>query len=714
MNKLNYKLVKFSVVLAVILFLSWFFFLKYILDDIETLTYDWRAKIATEKNLLSRHDSNIVLLAANDDTTKILENYPGIDPGRWPWSRKVWGDVVNFISRGNPRAIVFDLKFEGSDDEAADKYFAQAIKDKNVVIATALTLPRNNDEKIIILVDNLDKQVREKHNLTKNQLPNEIIDTKISEFYVKYYKNNPLYRKFALVPDEDYYRGLMYGNDGAREFLDNITFYQKSSIFEELLDNACFLGVINLKSSENVVFRHHMPLYRYVSPESIDYLPSLPLAAVLSAVPEEERAPFIITKNKIILGKRVIPLDSQGRLMLNWHGAGETYENIPVARVVISSAVEKGNVQPINEYHTISPDEFRDKIVVIGQTSAGTDIHPTPMASIYPGPEIITTAIDNILNDADTSNPHRRKFVLKSPPEIDVLLTLVLCLIIAYTMLRTKSNSLKLQTFMFAVLLYITLAVCAFIHPHVRIWLNMTYPLVFMFMTGISTYAYITYKENKERKQVEQLFGKFVSPQILEKLLADKASAGFGGQRKVMTVLFSDIRGFTSLSERNSPDEVIAVLNEYITEMVEVILAHNGTLDKYIGDAIMAFYNDPVEMDDHALRAVQTAVAMRKKLAELNEKWINEGKEPLNIGIGINTGEMIVGHMGSPRLVDYTVIGDNVNLASRIESLTKQYNATILVSEETYNNLQGKVEAVYRDEVVVKGRSKPVKIYEIK
>ena len=147
--------------------------------------------------------------------------------------------------------------------------------------------------------------------------------------------------------------------------------------------------------------------------------------------------------------------------------------------------------------------------------------------------------------------------------------------------------------------------------------------------------------------------------------------------------------------------------------MVEVILSYNGTLDKYIGDAIMAFYNDPVKMDNHALQAVLTAIEMKKKLAELNEKWQKQGKSPLNIGIGINTGEMIVGHMGSPRLIDYTVIGDNVNLASRIESLTKQYGVTILISESTYNEVKDNVDARYIDEVTVKGKKNAVKIYEV-
>lgn len=706
MNLLNNNFVKSILAIAFVVVLAWASFLRFVLSDIETITYDWRAKIATEKYNLSRHDPDIVMVAADDATTKILEKYPDVDPGRWPWRRSVWGDVVNFISKGEPKAIVFDLKFEGAGNAVSDKYFADSIKGKNVVIGTALSHPRTNEA--------VEKILAQKYRNTLNKKTNKTADKFISAKYIEIFGENTLDKKFALIADHDLYRDSNYGNKYARAFLDNITFYQSASIFDELINNTDHIGVINLHGSENTVFRHHVPLYKLVDSKKENYLPSLPLATVLSVLPEEEKKPFIITKAKIIIGKRVIPIDSSGKLLINWHGPGMTYETIPVGRVIVSNALQKGKITSIKELDKISPEYFKDKIVVIGQTSAGTDIHPTPMASVYPGPEIITTVIDNLLNDADITNPGRRKFILKSSPEIDILLTFVLCLIIGYTMSRTKSNSIKFQVFIFAVMLYATLAICAFVHPMIRIWLNMTYPLIFMFITGISTYAYITYKENMERKEVELLFGKFVSPQILEKLLADKESTTFAGQRKVMTVLFSDIRGFTRMSEKHPPDVVISILNEYITEMVEVILSYNGTLDKYIGDAIMAFYNDPVEMRDHALKAVLTAKAMKEKLEELNTKWKAEGKETLSIGIGINTGEMIVGHMGSPRLLDYTVIGDNVNLASRIESLTKSYGVTILITESTYEQVKDEVETRFVNEVIVKGKTSSVKIYEVK
>ena len=699
----------------IMLIVCWFLFLRTMLFDIETITYDWRAKFATEQNslgiALSRHDPNVILLAANDDTTKILENYPEINPGRWPWQRKVWGDAVNFINQGEPKAIVFDLKFEGSADVESDKFFADSIKGKNVVIATALSHPRNS-ENVAKIVEIINEELAKKGGDIYVQ-SNEAVDRTLSSIYSRIYKRSSLKNNLAITVESDFYQGLTYGDKENRTFLDNITFYEKTSIYPELQKNTNYTGVINLQQGDNIIFRHHVPLYRLAHEGGISYLPSLPLAAVISAIPEEEKELFIIKKNKIVMGSREIPLDGKGNILLNWHGAGGTYENIPAAKVILSAAYQKGQIKKIRDFDKISPDYFKDKIVVIGQTSAGTDIHPTPMASVYPGPEIIATAIDNILNDADTTNPNRRKFIQKSSFISDLLLTLLLCSVIGYAMIKAKSNTFKVQIFVAVLLGFIVFTIFAFAHPQIRIWLNMTYPMIFMALTGISSYAYVNYLENKERKQVEMMFGKFVSPQILEKLLTEKKEISQEGRRKVMSVLFSDIRGFTTMSEQNPPDEVIAILNHYITEMVEVILSYNGTLDKYIGDAIMAFYNDPVEMEDHALRAVLTAIGMKNKLDKINEEWKKQGKPTLNIGIGVNTGEMIVGHMGSHRLVDYTVIGDNVNLASRIESLTKEYKVSILISESTYNQVKEQVDAVYMDEVTVKGKKNSVKIYEV-
>jgi adenylate cyclase len=186
-----------------------------------------------------------------------------------------------------------------------------------------------------------------------------------------------------------------------------------------------------------------------------------------------------------------------------------------------------------------------------------------------------------------------------------------------------------------------------------------------------------------------------------------------GGQKKEMTVLFSDIRGFTTLSEKLEPEKLVAILNEYFTAMTEVILQSGGVLDKFIGDAIMAFWGAPQEAPDHAQRACRTALKMIAKLEELKKEWSKRDLPEINIGVGINSGQMIVGNMGSAKRFDYTVIGDNVNLASRLEGLNKQYGTSIIISQFTYDKVKEKFEGEFLDKVAVKGKEIPVEIFKL-
>jgi adenylate cyclase len=200
----------------------------------------------------------------------------------------------------------------------------------------------------------------------------------------------------------------------------------------------------------------------------------------------------------------------------------------------------------------------------------------------------------------------------------------------------------------------------------------------------------------------------------VDELIRDPSKAKLGGDRKEITVLFSDICGFTSFSERHQPEEVVSLLNEYLGAMTNIVFEHEGTLDKFIGDAIMALWGAPVGQPDHAERACRCAVAMIEKLKELQKKWADEGKYVIDIGIGINTGGMVVGNMGAEgKKMDYTVIGDNVNLGARLESLTRQYNSHIIISEYTFAKVKDIVEVTELGTVTVKGKQRPVMIYNL-
>ncbi|GBF48653.1 adenylate cyclase-like protein [Leptospira ryugenii] len=245
-------------------------------------------------------------------------------------------------------------------------------------------------------------------------------------------------------------------------------------------------------------------------------------------------------------------------------------------------------------------------------------------------------------------------------------------------------------------------------------------PMIFGLAVILAT-GYVTTVSNIEmvrEANTKQMMERFLPSQLVSEFYKNKAQLEPGGERKEVSILFSDIRSFTKFSEQRSAEDVVLFLNEYLSRMTEVIFRFNGTIDKFIGDAIMTIFGAPFKREDDALRAVKTAVAMIRDLELLNQK-LNLPQERLQVGIGIHTGEAIVGNIGSERRLDYTVIGDTVNLASRIEGLTKHYQCNILISEATYEKVNGKFSAsegfVIReiDTVIVKGKSKPITIYEV-
>jgi len=212
---------------------------------------------------------------------------------------------------------------------------------------------------------------------------------------------------------------------------------------------------------------------------------------------------------------------------------------------------------------------------------------------------------------------------------------------------------------------------------------------------------------------MKRLFGRYVSKDVYAQLVANPSLANLGGKRRQMTVLFSDIRGFTTVSEQGQPEEIVHLLNEYFTRMVDIVFRHRGTVDKFVGDMVMALFGAPLDVADHARCAVEAALEMIDELHRLNAGWAQEGRGPIDIGIGINTGPMIAGNIGSEQIMSYTVIGDAVNLGSRLESLNKTYGTHIIISDATRKAIGPGFELRPLGDVVVKGKTLPVAIFEV-
>jgi adenylate cyclase len=245
-------------------------------------------------------------------------------------------------------------------------------------------------------------------------------------------------------------------------------------------------------------------------------------------------------------------------------------------------------------------------------------------------------------------------------------------------------------------------------------WINLSQPVLAASVALFGGVAYQYFVEGRDKRKMKRLFGQYVSKDVLEQLVTHPELARLGGHRRDMTVLFSDIRGFTTITERGQPEAIVDMLNEYFTKMVEIVFRYDGTLDKFVGDMVMALFGAPVNDPQHADHAVEAALDMVAELQKLNEGWAREGRlADLDIGIGINTGDMIAGNFGSEAIMSYTVIGDAVNLGARLESLNKQYGTRILISEATRQRLVGRYNFRALGEVVVKGKTQPVAIFEV-
>ena len=347
-------------------------------------------------------------------------------------------------------------------------------------------------------------------------------------------------------------------------------------------------------------------------------------------------------------------------------------------------------------------NKVKGKIVLIGPTAVDLqDLRNTPIHPLLAGIEYHANTIHTVLT---------KSYIWQYPAWMEVVFSLGMGLLASALMMQFSAliGSLLVVA---GVLIFSTVITLLFMFNN--LWLPMMTPVLCGMgsFTGLLIFRYAT--EGREKKKIRQMFSRYVSQQVVEEILKNPDQISLVGRNLKVTVLFSDIRSFTTISESLTPEQVVEQLNEYFTEMVDVVMLYGGTLDKFIGDAVMAVFGSPLPRPDDAYRAVQAAFEMQKRLEGLRQKWATEGKPAFHIGIGLNTGDAIVGNLGSAQKMEYTVIGDTVNVASRLESLTKEHKAKILIGEGVFAQVGDKFETRLIGEVTVKGKTKGIDVYEV-
>lgn len=634
----------------------------------EAQTYDLRTRWLADP---ATADSAIVIIAIDDNSIEIYRDLLG----RWPWPREAYGGLMQYAAAGGARAVVFDLLLGEPDlaQPVSDTLFAEALAESGIGVLAFTLTPDDSAAAAQWEADRLADAIT-RHGPERGAALIE--------------ERRVVMRNAALpaqdsAPDASWVRDYAFAEPTHPLFA----------------GAAAGLGAITWSPDPDGVSRRERLLFE----NGGRLFPSLPLAAARLLEPERFGGPVALEKDALVLAGERIPLDG-GRFPIRWRGpylsGGETtYRVIPAHHVIQSLVAVQTGEEP-----AIPLEAFADKVVFVAATGIGAfEARATPLASHDPGVIIHATVLDNLVAG---------DWLTRAPWLANAGLVVAAGLAAG---LAAASGTVTIGVLgaLLALLLSGGLSTLALSRG---VWLDMAAPLFAgaLAFAGTMVANYLT--EGRDKRRVKDLFGRYVSPEYVRRLADDFENLQLGGERVPVTLLFSDIRGFTSLSERLPAETVIQMLNEYLEKMADVVFRHGGTLDKFIGDAVMAFWGAPVAVPDHARRAADAALDMLEELERLNEGWTARGvTEQLRIGIGLNTGEAIVGNIGSlTRKLDYTAIGDTVNLASRLEGLNKDYGTSIIIGEGTRAALPDEYDLRPIDSVKVKGKETAVQIYELK
>jgi adenylate cyclase len=594
-----------------------------------------------------------------------VDNASIAEVGRWPWPRSTMARLVDAIAAAEPAVIGFDI-VQSEATVAPDLTSLEGRVDAQALAQLRAVLDGESPE---------DRALAE---AVKRAGP--VVLGYFFDFSPREGDTAP------DVPVSAYGAVQATGGEGGLRYVPKAR--SIVSNLPALVEAAPATGYFNtLPDQGDGLFRRVPMVLRYGERFA------MPLSLAMLALANPDRptrlrvAPFGV--EEIRFGSQDIPVAEDGQLLLNYRGPGRTFPHVAAADLLAGRA---------------DPEALRGRLVVVGVTAtAVADVRATPFDGVFPGVEMHATALDNILRGDFLRQP--RWVVL-----VEIAAMLIGVLLLALALRRARG----VRAGLFALgLLAAWLAGTQWLFLTTGIPLGIVHSvLAIVLVYGVlSVQHYVV--EEREKRRTREAFSRYLNPELARLVSENPELLRLGGTRECLTVLFSDIRGFTTMSEGMEPETLVEVLNTYLGEMTRIVFARDGTLDKYIGDAIMAVWGAPVPQKDHAARACQAGLDMVARLAACRDDWESRGWPRLDAGIGLHTGDMVVGNMGSAEHLSYTVIGDNVNLASRLEGLTKTYGVQLLVSQATLEAAGDGFVTRELDLVAVKGKALPVRIHEL-
>ena len=602
--------------------------------------------------------------------------------GKWPWPRAKIGALIDRLSEEGARVIAMDIVFS-EPDENNNLRFVESMQEETNNLGLKSPELEKFLEKARAKADN-DQILAAAISRSKATVVLGYF-FHFSQKEIAHLSGAELARKSSNM-GENAVKLVRFTSPEARKVKVFEALLPESNI-EKLFQASRIAGYYNIFPDIDGTVRWIPLVIRYQD----RFYPSLSLEAVRSYVgniPLQVRvADYGI--DAIQLGPVTIPTDEMGRMFINFRGGPHTFPHYSVADIMAGRT---------------PADAFKDRIVFVGSTAIGVyDLRVTPFSTVFPGLEVHANVADNILRQTFLFRPEWAGLF-----DLTAILLMGMVTGLVLPRLRAFFSVLLIGVLFFG---YLVMSQALFVRR--GIWLNAVYPLLTMVIvyTAVTLYRYII--EEREKRKIRGAFSFYVTPSVVNEMLKNPEKLKLGGDKKELSVLFSDIRGFTTLAEEMEPEALVNLLNEYLTDMTNIVFEFDGLLDKYIGDAVMAVFGAPLEQTDHPIRACRTALKMLERLRKMQEKWEAEGAPRLDIGIGINTGPMVVGNMGSERRFDYTVMGDSVNLASRLEGINKEYGTRVVISEFTYERVKNDFFCRELDAVRVKGKVRPVKIFEL-
>ncbi len=646
------------------------------LENIELKTLDARFQLR-ELRETEQPGPAVVIVAIDPKSQDVL--------GRWPFPRSYFAQAVDCLRQAHARVIAFDLNFPQADANSGLEAL-RAIQNKyDVLVPTSARTPAF-EQKLKDLAANADNDKQFADALSRYD--NAVLGYFVVSQEEARAQNPERLKSFLDILSFQAYPGTVHP-----EFAKNAPIPEAQAVSPDLPEFASAaknFGFFDIAPDPDGVVRRVPSVMAFQG----SYYPSLAIAAALAYTNDPlEQVKLVFNPNgveKIVLGKRTIPTDRQGFVQLDYLGKSGTFPTYSLSDIVDQR---------------LPPEVFRDKLVLIGPTARGISgmaLTPTEHTE-FPGVEIHATMIDDVLY---------QHFIKRGFREHLTDIACILLFSIGATVIFSLLTPLRATVYLgFSQFVYFWMTY--FVFAHRRIWLADFLPMATLFATYATVVSYRFFFEEGEKRKVRSAFSQYMHPALIAQMLNNPDGIRLGGEEKELTALFSDIRGFTTLSESLSPPQLVELLNEYLTAMTEVIFKNWGTLDKYIGDAIMAFWGAPYPQDDHALRACRTGLDMINALQVLQADWHVRDVPRIDIGVGINSGPMLVGNMGSRIRKNFTIMGDSVNLASRLEGSNREFGTHVIISEGTYNQVRGNVVARELDLIRVKGKTQPVKVYEL-